>query len=214
MRALVCSVVMTALAAAAAQAQTPTAPRSYVEGVAQGTFGNVTSQSFGVEFGRPLGETMQLFVEAGQMRNIGSTTAASGAQQIAAALGELQSEPVTFTAKEPTWFGLAGVRYPLALSHARLQPYLLGGAGIARVKKDVKFQFGGVDATSSLSDYVSFGSDLADAETSPMLSLGGGVAVPVTQKLLVDVQYRYGRIFSSNAGINTNRAGVGFGFRF
>ena len=71
-----------------------------------------------------------------------------------------------------------------------------------------------VDATDSLSDYVSFGSDLADAETRPMLSLGGGVAVPVTQKLLVDVQYRYGRIFSSNTGINTNRAGVGFGFRF
>jgi opacity protein-like surface antigen len=206
---------MTALAAGAAQAQAPVAPRSFVEGVAQGTFGNVASQSFGVEFGHQLGHDLQLFVEAGQMRNVGSTTAMSGAQQIAAALGELQSDPVTFTVKEPTFFGLAGVRYPIALSHARLQPYLLGGAGFARVRKDVTFQFAGVDATNdSLSQYVSFGSDLSDAETSPMLSVGGGVAVPVTQKLLVDVQYRYGRIFSGNAGINTNRAGAGFGFRF
>src|SRR2546430_33019 len=132
MRVLVCSVVMTALAAGAAQAQTPTAPHSYVEGVAQGAFGNIASQSFGVEFGRPLGDTMQLFVEAGQIRNVATRAATSGAQQIAAALGELQSDPVTYTVKEPTWFGLAGVRYPIARSSARPQPYVLGGPGPPR----------------------------------------------------------------------------------
>jgi opacity protein-like surface antigen len=36
----------------------------------------------------------------------------------------------------------------------------------------------------------------------------------VLQKLVVDLQYRYGRIFSGDSSVNTSRAGAGFGFRF
>jgi hypothetical protein len=39
------------------------------------------------------------------------------------------------------------------------------------------------------------------------------VAWPVWEKLVVDFQYRYGRVFTSE-GLNMNRAGVGIGVRF
>ena len=47
-----------------------------------------------------------------------------------------------------------------------------------------------------------------------MLTLGGGVAWPLWQRVVVDFQYRYGRIFTEDQGTNVNRAGVGLGVRF
>jgi len=214
MRAGLLAVVITVCAAAAASAQTPQPPRSYVVGVAQSAFGTVTSQSFGAEFGTTVAPNWQLFAEGGQIRDAAASSTSAGAQVIAAALTELQSAPVTYSVKEPVSFGVAGVRYLVPMAATRMQPYLLGGAGAARVKKDVQFQLGGSDASASLGDYVSLGTDLSATQTHPMLTFGGGVAVPVMQKLVLDVQYRYGRIFSGDASMNTNRAGVGFGVRF
>jgi hypothetical protein len=36
----------------------------------------------------------------------------------------------------------------------------------------------------------------------------------VVQSLILDLQYRFGRIFAADSGITTNRAGGGFGVRF
>lgn len=62
--------------------------------------------------------------------------------------------------------------------------------------------------------YVTLGSDLSGTSTKPMLTLGGGAVWPAWQSLIVDFQYRWGRIFAEDAGITTNRAGVGLGVRF
>jgi hypothetical protein len=32
--------------------------------------------------------------------------------------------------------------------------------------------------------------------------------------LIVDLQYRYGRVFTSGGGLNVHRAGIGLGVRF
>jgi opacity protein-like surface antigen len=47
-----------------------------------------------------------------------------------------------------------------------------------------------------------------------MLTIGGGIAWPAWTHLIVDVQYRYGRVWASDQGFNVNRAGVGIGVRF
>jgi opacity protein-like surface antigen len=47
-----------------------------------------------------------------------------------------------------------------------------------------------------------------------MLTLGGGATWQIWQTLMLDFQYRFGRIFADEQGITTNRAGVGFGVRF
>jgi opacity protein-like surface antigen len=199
----------------AARAQSPAPPgKEYVEAVAQSAFGNVTSQSFGGEFGITVLPRLQIFLEAGQVRDAAPDTFGLSAQMIAGFLSHTQSN-VAFRVKQPVTFGLAGGRFAFPLQTSRLEPYVVGGAGIARVNRDATFTLGGTDVTSSLTQFgVTLGTDLSGSETRPMLTLGGGVAWPVWTRLVVDLQYRYGRVFIPDAGLNINRAGVGIGVRF
>jgi hypothetical protein len=197
-----------------AQPSPPTPNRGYVEAVAQSAFGNVTSQSFGGEIGVTIMRQLQLFVEAGQVRDASPPELGVAAQAIAGFLSQTQGN-AAFQVKEPVTFGLAGIRYGIPLASSKLEPYVMGGVGIARVKKDVSFTVAGTDVTSSLLQLgVALGTDLSGSETKPMISAGVGVAWPAWQRVIVDFQYRYGRVFTSDQGLNINRAGVGLGVRF
>ncbi len=196
-----------------AQSATPSASKGYVEGVAQSAFGNVTSQSFGLELGFTVAPKLQVFVDAGRVHNTAPSDMGPSAQVIAGFLSQTQSN-VTFSSKQPVTFGLAGVRY-LIPSSAKVEPYVLAGGGVAQVKKDVTFAVAGSDVTGSLEQYgVVLGTDLSGSETKPMLTVGAGVVWPVWQRLVVDFQYRYGRVFTSDQGLNVSRAGIGIGVRF
>ena len=196
-------------------AQTPGAAEAqgYVEGIAQATFGNVTSQSYGAEVGFTIWQTMQLFGQFGHMGNVATEGISQNAQLIAGALATLQPAPVTYSVKQPVTFYGGGVRYPVVVNDSKVRPYALGGFGAARVKNDVTFQLAGTDATNAISQYVTLGTDLSGTVTKPMLTLGGGVAWPAWERLVVDFQYRYDRIFTEG-GFNVSRAGLGLGITF
>ena len=87
---------------------------------------------------------------------------------------------------------------------------------MASVKQDVTFTVGGSDVTSTLaSQYgVQLGSDLSGTFTKPMVVAGAGAMWPAWQHLVVDIQFRFGRIFAEDGGINVSRAGIGIGVRF
>jgi hypothetical protein len=69
--------------------------------------------------------------------------------------------------------------------------------------------------TANLAPYgVVLGADLSGSYTKPMATVGLGVMWPAWQRLVLDFQYRYGRIFADGQGINVSRAGLGFGVRF
>jgi opacity protein-like surface antigen len=194
---------------AIAQTTASSPGRGYAEAVAQSAFGNVTSQSYGAEVGVTVAPAIQVFLEGGRVRNAAPIDLASGAAVIA---GVLQAQ---FTAKEPITFGIAGVRYLIA-TPGPIEPYVLAGVGIARVKKDVAFSVSGSDVTAILQQppyNTVLGSDLSGSESKAMLALGGGVVWPVWQHLAVDLQYRFGRVFA-DPRVNVNRAGVGIGVRF
>jgi len=197
---------------ASAQSQSE-ASKGYVEAVAQSAFGNVTSQSFGVELGVGIASDVQVFADVGYARDTAPAELGAAAQVIAGFLSQTQTG-VTFSGKQPVTFGVIGMRYRFATS-SKVEPYVLGGVGVAQVKKDVSFSVNGADATSTLSQLgVVLGSDLSGSETKPMLSIGVGVVWPAWQKLIVDFQYRYGRVFTSDEGLNLSRAGIGIGVRF
>jgi opacity protein-like surface antigen len=201
--------------AGAAAAQPAAAPsKGYAEAFAQAAFGNVTSQAYGGEVGVTVWNGVQVFVEAGQVRNVATESVSANAQLIAGALAQLQSAAVGYSVKQPVTFFGGGARYPIAIEGSKIHPYVQGGFGVARVKNDVSFTLGGADAASSLAQYVTLGDDLSGSVTKPMLSLGAGVMVPVWQQLVADLQFRYGRIFTEGEGINVTRLGLGFGFRF
>jgi len=193
----------------AAYAQT-TDSRGYVEAVAQSAFGNVTSQSFGGEAGYFVTPNIGVFVEGGQVRDASPSALGAAAQRIAAALS------IGFSVREPVSFFGGGIRYAFT-GYGKLEPYVLGGAGAASVKRDVKFMAGGVDITSSLGSapyYTVLGSDLTGTVTKPMFTAGGGVAYHATSLLRVDLGYRFGRIMTDTSGTNVSRAGIGIGVTF
>jgi hypothetical protein len=202
------------MVAAAANAQTKPAlaDRGYVEAVAESAFGNVTSQSLGAEFGVTVRPDLQVFGSFGRIRDVATTEIGASAQTIALALAQLQPGAVSYSVKEPVTFFVGGLRYRFPTA-SMLKPYLLGGVGMAMVTKDVKFLIGGSDASSTLPQFVSLGSDVAGDESKVMFTLGGGVVWPAWRQLIVDLRYQYGRI-STDTAITVNRAGAGIGIRF
>lgn len=215
MRQVVAVLLGTALCASVAHAQTATGEpgQGYVEVVAQSAFGNVTSQSYGLELGYTIGENVQVFLEGGRTRDVATAELGAAAQLIAGALSQTQSG-VAFTVREPVTFGAAGIRY-LVDSGTKVRPYALAGLGVARVKHDVAFTVGSADVTSTISQYgIVLGTDLTGSFTKPMLLLGVGATYPAWRQLILDFQFRYGRIFAPDQGINVSRAGIGVGFAF
>jgi opacity protein-like surface antigen len=216
MKSLLVLVVSVIVLSGIAEAQTTAggADTGYVEGVLQSAFGNVTSQSYGAEAGFTITTGLQVFVEAGRIRDVATSDLGINAQTIAGALIQSQNSSVSYTVKEPATFGVAGLKYLIPVA-SNLGPYVMGGFGVARYTKDVRFLVGGTDVTGNLAQYgVVLGSDLSGNFTRPMLSLGLGATWPAWQSVIVDFQYRYGRIFGEGQGINVNRAGVGIGVRF
>jgi opacity protein-like surface antigen len=200
------------VSAASAHAQTPAGDRGYVEGIAESAFGNVTSQSFGAEIGVTVRPDLQVFGSFGNVRDVATTEISSAAATIAGALAQLQPGAVSYSVKEPVTFFIGGVRYRIATA-SKLKPYISGGVGVATVKKDVTFLIGGTDATSTLPQLVTLGSDVGGDESKLMFTLGAGVVYPIWHQVIVDLHYQYGRI-STDTAITVNRAGIGVGLRF
>ncbi len=203
-RVLVLMTGMIALVAAVASAQggagapPPAAGgNGYVEGVAQSAFGNVTSQSYGAEVGVTILPGLQVFVEGGRIGDVANAAVIGvAAQTIAAYLTRTQSGVVSYSIKQPATFGVAGLKYLIPLGSGRspigkAQPYVMAGVGIAKVQNNVAFTIGGTDVTANLQQYgVALGADLSGSVTKAMLTLGGGVTLPVWQRLILDFQYR------------------------
>lgn len=212
---LVVAVTMGVLAfAAAADAQsTPFRTAGYAEGFIQSSFGNVTSQSFGAEAGVRIVPDLQIFVEGGRTRDVATADLGTGAQKIAGSLGQSQSG-VSYSVKQPVTYVDAGLRWLAPVSNPKIQPYVMAGAGFAQVKQDARFMVNGTDVTDNLQQYsIVLGTDLSGSVTKALMTLGGGVEVPVWHRVVADLQFRYGRIFS-DPGINMSRAGLGVGVRF
>jgi opacity protein-like surface antigen len=185
----------------------------YVEGVVQSAFGNVTSQSYGVELGVSLMPNVQVFGEGGMIRDVATAEIGTAAQAIAGFLSQTQTS-VQFHVKQPVTFGVAGLKYVVPTAGS-LRPYVMGGGGIAQVKQDVTFTVGGSDVTQNLASQfgVQLGTDLSGTFTKPMIVAGAGLMWPAWQRLVIDVQY-YNHIFAEGSAITVNRAGVGVGIRF
>ena len=204
------------LAGGAAQAQTtPGDPgKGYAEFVAQSSFGNVTSQNYGAEFGFTVSPTVQVFAEIGHTRNVATSEISASAQTMASALARTQNN-VTYSVEQPLTFGVGGIKYLLPVSGQKLLPYFMFGFGVAKVNNDVAYAISGSDVTANLAQYgIVLGGDLSGGYTKPILTFGGGVTYPAWESLVIDFQYRYGHVFAEGGTINTNRAGVGLGFRF
>src|SRR5437660_1356342 len=96
------------------EAQTTPPVKGYIEGVAQSAFGNATSQSYGAEGGITIKPGLLVFVEGGRTNNVAPSSLESDALVIGGYLSHTQSGTVSYTAKEPVAFGVAGLKYQIA----------------------------------------------------------------------------------------------------
>ena len=186
----------------------------FIEGVAQSAFGNVTSQSFGIEGGVMLAPRIAVIAEFGMVRDASPKTLGTTAQVIASSLATLQPAAVTYSVKQPVGFGQVGVRYIIPHSD-KLHPYVEVAGGLAKVKRDVRFTAGSTDVTDKLTTYgIVLGTDLAGTESKLMIGGGGGVIYDITKTVIFDASYRFSRINTDPSATNVNRVGAGIGIRF
>jgi len=211
---LVLGALVSSGVASAQSVSKPESMKGSIEAVAQSAFSNVTSQSYGAEIGVNIRSNLQIYVEAGQTRNAATAELSAAAQTVAGGLSQVASN-VGFSVKAPVTFGVAGLKYLIPVEGSKVMPYVLAGGGVASVKQNTVFTVGGTDVTSNLAQFGTvLGTDTSGSFTKPMFSVGGGVAYPVWQQLVVDFQIRFGRIFAEDQGINITRAGLGIGVRF
>ena len=218
MRMLMIALTVFMLSAASSYAQTD---RLYVGGTggfASGPDGT-SRDTFG-EVGVRVAPRLFVFGDVGQIHNL-QPSAFQPVVDGTTALLSGTGLSVVGTAREPAWYSLGGMRYE-APTLKRVSPYAFGGAGIARITPSGRFTYAagtlsgdtpapGDDVTQQLTAMGDFTQPAAT--NALMLSLGGGVAVPVAGHLSVDVGYRYARI-ASDTPLHTQGATLGFGYRF
>lgn len=209
---------MLAIGTASAQAQTP-APGSTDTGLSAAFTTGVTAGSggmFGGEIGWRLNLSWDLFVEGGRMLNTSTTEMDAAATVIKQYLESISSKTASFDAKQPVNYFAAGLRYKFPTT-GRVQPYVALGGGGGKVERRTAFMVNGADVTAQLQDPpygVLMGGDLSGSENAALVTFGAGAQVSFGRRLFVDASYRFGRIFLTENGVNTNRAQFGIGARF
>jgi opacity protein-like surface antigen len=217
--------VLTACGIGTAHAQTPGGgpDRGYAEFTAAATLGHKSDSSIGGEAGYSLTDALQVFVEVGRMGNVATTDVDARAMIIGNAIG------ASVSTKQRAVYVDIGAKYRLSEHsrwrpnwlHDRWRPYGLLGVGTASVKTTTNFSIGGNDVTGQLAQYgVQLGNDLSGTLTKAFLTVGVGTNATLGKRYLLDLGYRYGRIFArtgqiaNDRGINTQRLQAGIGIRF
>jgi opacity protein-like surface antigen len=198
-----------AIGAASAEAQTPV-----MGPYAEFTIGGAGS---GALLGGEVGlsrSSWDFFFEFGRMLNTKTSEMEDAANHIATNFLGTGGRVVTFETRQPINYFDAGARYKFPTSW-RVQPYAGIGIGGAKVSRNTTFAVAGTDITDQLAAMgVLLGGDLSGSEGAALFMLTGGGEFPLRGRTFADFSYRYGRVFLSGGGINTNRFQFGIGWRF
>jgi opacity protein-like surface antigen len=228
MRALIVAATLSLVAAPLfAQESGPGDSRGYVSGY--GGFASAVGHTTGdvlVEGGVRVLPHVKVFADLGRFSNLQSelqptldntTNALSTSQGLALAGG----------GSIPAWYGLGGVRVDVPAG-SRVLPFVLGGVGMARLNPTPQFLFTGgtlpdgtvpVSGTDVTSTIVSSGLFTTPPSSNAlMLTVGGGVQVPVASRWAVEVGYRYSHIAAdstlSASPLSANGMTFGIGYHF
>jgi len=218
MRVFVIVIAVFIVSVSSSYAQTPNLYIGGSGGSAAGPDG-ASSDTFG-EIGWRIARRLSLYGDVGEIRNL-QPSAVQPIVDSTTALLAGDGLTVIGTAREPVWYSVGGLRVETP-AWRNLTPYMFGGAGFARITPAAQFTYSagtlpgaapspGDDVTQQLTSLGDFTQPAA--ATAPMLSLGGGVVVPVVHHLSVDIGYRYARI-AADTPLHTQGATMGFGYRF
>jgi hypothetical protein len=171
--------------------------KTYVAGFGGSTFGTASAPTFGLEAGRQINSGLEVYVNAGRLRDVTLKSDQDWLRQLTAETG------FRFEGQQPATFFLAGVKVRIPVS-GPVHPYAVSGVGVGRLGA-AKLTIDGVDASEILS-----GSPGMDATSGLALEVGAGVVVP-RGMFHLDLGYRLMQVVE---GVRTSRFYGGAGIRF
>lgn len=214
---------MTTLAVMTAAPLMAQTDRGYVAGFGgfANAAGSTTADGLG-EAGVRVAPHLSVIGDVGRFRNLVPSEVQPAIDSTTTSLADTQGVTVLGTGTVTAWHAGGGVRYDVPTGH-RVMPYVSGELGFARLMPKATFTLSngtlpdgttptiGTDITTQL---VSAGDFTAPAaSTAAMVTLGGGIEIPVARHLAVDAGYRYSRI-STTTPVNAQGATFGVGYRF
>jgi Outer membrane protein beta-barrel domain len=185
--------------ATSAAAQGASSPRAFVGGLGGLTFGTATSSAIAGQVGVRISRDLFVIGEVGRMWDV---TPSEVADQIETGIDFLEESgfQVDLDFSVPAFYSFGGVRW--AQSGRRVNPFVEGGVGFARLTGEVSGTIGGVDVDDFLED---FGAELGDLSRNEVLiAFGGGANISLTPNVSVDAGYRYTHIFVEDPSVNTS----------
>ena len=220
MRALIMAAAIVVSTAGSSFAQSE---RGYIDvsgGVASAP--DATSGDVAGEFGARIARRLFVFADVGQFHNVQPSMVQPAVDAADASLAS-SGATVAGAGRVPAWHTIGGVRYTIA-TRGGVSPYVLGGAGFARLSPTAQFTYQGgtlpgTTITPTVGDdvteqVVSSGAFVQPAAANAfMFTAGGGVEVPVAPHVSVDVGYRVSRI-SADTLVNAQSVVAGIGYRF
>jgi opacity protein-like surface antigen len=174
------------------------------------------------EIGVRVAPHIVVFGDVGQFHDVQPSAVQPSIDATTSFLSQSAGLNVTGTGRVPALYSIGGVRYELP-RQSRVEPYVLGGIGVARMNPTAGFSYAsgplpdgstpsvGDDVTSQIVSAGDF--TLPAATTAFMYTLGGGVGIPVARNWIVDAGYRFSRI-NSDTPINVQGVNFGVGYRF
>lgn len=183
--------------------------RGFVKAQAGTTFSNLTSGlSAGGGFGVRLTDSLDLFAEAGTLKDVMTPALRNELAATAAQISRDFSVPLELSGTLPAQYALIGSRVTIPLRSV-VTPFFEVGGGAARLSYDLESSIGGVIHSPF------FREDFRDLlEVSMMLSASAGAHLAVTRRFGFDFAYRYFRISSAAPGVSGSQVFVGIVYRF
>jgi hypothetical protein len=167
---------------------------------------------YGGELGFHLTDQIDVFGEGVWLQNVATRWRLGLASTVASLLQTSQGTTGSATLDAPAVCMDAGARF--AFTTGRVRPYVIVGAGMARMTLKPVFTLSGTNITNSLPTFgVTLGRDLSGARTQPAFT--GGVGVRMSQgRWYIDGGLRATRIQAVDEAIMAVRATATFGLRF
>ncbi len=181
--------------ATGAAAQGASSPSAFGGGLGGLTFGTATSAAIAGQVGVRISRDLFVIGEVGRMWDV-TPSEVSDEIETGVDFLEQQGIPVNLEFSVPAFYGFGGIRW--AQSGRRVNPFVEGGVGFARLTGEVSGTIGGVNVDEFLEE---FDSELGDFSSNEVLiAFGGGANIRLTPTVSLDAGYRYTHIFVDDPG--------------
>ena len=202
--ALALGLILPGTALAQSRADEPT---MFVGGLGGVTFGTVAGVAVAGQVGFEVAPNLFVIGEVGRMQDVLPKTVRDELNAEVDALSRDAGFPITVEVAVPVTYGFGGIRW--MRTRSVVAPFLEAGVGVGRASiKIAKAEVLGQDFTDELQDEL--GADSSD--TKLLIVLGGGINVLMTERVSLDIGYRYSRIATEDPAINSSMVYVGIKF--